>query len=223
FEAHVRHTRKLRGLEVPEVWYEQPVFYFSNPTAIRGPEEPVWAPPGSAALDLEFEVAFVVGREGMDIPEERALEHIAGLTIMNDWSARDLQLREMQLLLGPAKGKDFATSLGPWLLTMDEVADRVQDGRVHLEMVGRLNSEELTRGNLGEMHHSISRLVAHASRGVRLHPGEVLGSGPVGNGCLLERPDPTYLRPGDVIELEVERLGVLRSPVVEPPAAGNLG
>jgi len=218
FEKHVRNARARRGLEVPQAWYEIPAFYFSNAATIRGPEDQVWAPPGSSALDFEFEVAAVIGKGGIDISRERAFEHLAGLTILNDWSARDLQMKEIPVLLGPAKGKDFATSMGPWLLTFDELQDRVLGERIDLAMAARLNGEERTRGNLDDLHHTIPRLIAHASAGVELFPGEVLGTGTLGGGCLLEDPDPRYLQPGDLVELEVERLGVLRTEVVARPS-----
>jgi len=218
FEKHVRNARARRGLEVPQAWYEIPAFYFSNAATIRGPEDPVWAPPGSSALDFEFEVAAVIGKGGIDISRERAFEHLAGLTILNDWSARDLQMKEIPVLLGPAKGKDFATSMGPWLLTFDELQDRVLGERIDLAMAARLNGEERTRGNLDDLHHTIPRLIAHASAGVELFPGEVLGTGTLGGGCLLEDPDPRYLQPGDLVELEVERLGVLQTEVVARPS-----
>lgn len=217
FEKHVRNSRRRRGLDVPAAWYELPVFYFSNPTAIRGPEDPVWAPPSSLQLDFEFEVAVVIGVRGADITAERAFEHVAGLTILNDWSARDLQMAEMPVLLGPAKGKDFATSMGPFLLTFDELADRVDGEQINLQMTARLNGQEWTRGNLAELYHSIPRMIAHASRGVELVPGEVLGTGTLGGGCLLENPERGYLQPGDVVELEVERLGVLQTEIVSRP------
>jgi 2-keto-4-pentenoate hydratase/2-oxohepta-3-ene-1,7-dioic acid hydratase in catechol pathway len=217
FEKHVRNARARRGLEIPDAWYETPVFYYSNAAAIRGPEDPVWAPPGSAELDFEFEVAAVIGKGGIDIPREQAFEHVAGLTILNDWSARDLQMKEMPVLLGPAKGKDFATTIGPWLLTFDELHDRILGEHIDLAMTARLNGQERTSGNLDDLHHAIPSLIAHASAGVELFPGDVLGTGTLGGGCLLEDPDPRYLQPGDMVELEVERLGVLRTEVVARP------
>jgi 2-keto-4-pentenoate hydratase/2-oxohepta-3-ene-1,7-dioic acid hydratase in catechol pathway len=213
FEDHVRHTRELRGSSVPAAWYEVPVFYFSNHLAMLGPGDPVKAPPGCSALDYEFEVALVIGKEGRDIPEASAWDHVAGLTIMNDWSARDLQLLEIQGGLGPAKGKDFATSLGPALVTMGELRARMSGPHLSLQMVGRRNGEEFTRTNLDRIHHPVPRILARASAGVTLHPGEVVGLGTVPHGCLLERPEPHWLVPGDVIELEVEALGTLRSEV----------
>jgi len=217
FEDHVRHTRELRGARVPEAWYELPVFYFSNHLAVLGPEDPVFAPPGCLQLDYEFEVALVIGREGRDITEASAWDHVAGLTIMNDWSARDLQLKEMQAGLGPAKGKDFATSLGPTLVTMGDLRDRLKGPHLSLEMVGRRNGVEFARTNLDRIYHPVPRVLARASAGVMLRPGEVIGLGTVPYGCLLERADPDWLVPGDVIELEVELLGTLRTEVVAAP------
>ncbi|MEA2681987.1 MAG: hypothetical protein QOK05_315 [Chloroflexota bacterium] len=214
FEEHVRHTRENRGARVPDAWYQLPVFYFSNHLTVLGPDDPVAAPPGCEQLDFEFEVALVIGRRGRDIAPGDAWGHVAGLTIMNDWSARDLQMLEMQAGLGPAKGKDFATTLGPALVTMDELRERMDGDRLPLAMVGRRNGEEFTRTSFGEIYHPVPAVIARASRGVTLHPGEVIGLGTVGNGCLLEQKEPDWLRPGDVIELEVEALGTLRSEVV---------
>jgi fumarylacetoacetate (FAA) hydrolase len=197
FEEHVRRARELRGLDVPPEWYEIPVFYFSNPAAIYGPDEAVPSPEGSAELDYELEVAAIIGKDGA----------IGGFTVMNDWSARDLQRAEMKVGLGPAKGKDFATSLGPVVVTPDELGD------LRLEMTGRVNGEERSRGNLGDMHHSWEAIVAHAARNTTLRPGDVLGSGTVGTGCILEHGDGRWLQPGDVVELEVEGIGVLRNRV----------
>ena len=214
FEDHVRHTRELRGASVPRAWYDQPVFYFSNHLAVIGPEDPVAPPPGCRRLDYEFEVAVVIGRPGRDIEESAAWAHVAGLTIMNDWSARDLQLEEMGAVLGPAKGKDFATTLGPALVTLAELQDRLVDGQMSLAMVGRRNGEEFTRTNLNQIHHPVARIIARASRGVTLNPGEVIGLGTVPYGCLLERADPSWLTAGDVVELDVEGLGTLRTEVI---------
>jgi fumarylacetoacetate (FAA) hydrolase len=195
FEQHVKTARALRGLEMVPEWYEIPVFYFSNPTAIFGPEEEVPYPEGTEELDYELEAAAVIGAEGQ----------IGGFTIMNDWSARDVQRREMKVGLGPAKGKDFATSLGPIVVTPEELGD------LRLEMVARVNGEERSRGNLGDMYHSWDAIVAHAARNTRLRPGDILGSGTVGTGCILELGDGRWLQPGDVVELEVEGIGVLRN------------
>jgi fumarylacetoacetate (FAA) hydrolase len=197
FEQHVKTARGLRGLEMVPEWYEIPAFYFSNPAAIYGPEDEISYPDGSSELDYELELAAVIGAEG----------EIAGFTVMNDWSARDLQRPEMKIGLGPAKGKDFATSIGPVLVTPDELGD------LSLEMVARVNGEERSRGNSGTMHHSWEAIVAHAGRNTRLHAGEILGSGTVGTGCILEHGDGRWLQRGDVVELEIEGIGVLRNRV----------
>jgi fumarylacetoacetate (FAA) hydrolase len=197
FEQHVRTARASRGLDVPAEWYEQPVFYFSNPAAIYGPDDEVPYPVGTERLDYELEVAAVIGGRGA----------IGGFTIMNDWSARDLQRREMAVGLGPAKGKDFATSLGPVVVTPDDF-----DGS-RGTMVARVNGEERSRGELADMHYSWQQIVEHAARNTTLRPGDVLGSGTVGTGCILEHGDGRWLRPGDVVELEVEGIGVLRNTV----------
>jgi fumarylacetoacetate (FAA) hydrolase len=198
FEQHVKAARGLRGQEVPPEWYELPVFYFSNPAAIYGPDDVIPYPEGTEELDYELEVAAVIGADG----------HVGGFTVMNDWSARDLQRREMKVGLGPAKGKDFATSLGPLLVTVDELGD---------EMIARVNGEERSRGRLSDMHYSWDDLVAQAARNTHLRPGDVLGSGTVGTGCILEHGDGRWLQPGDVVELEVEGVGVLRNTVGPRP------
>ncbi len=194
FEQHVKTARAARGAEVPAEWYEQPVFYFSNPAAIFGPDHEVPYPEGTEELDYELEVAAVVGADG----------RIGGFTIMNDWSARDLQRKEMRVGLGPAKGKDFATSIGPVLVTADELGD---------VMIARVNGEERSRGRLADMYFSWDELVAQAARNTRLRPGDILGSGTVGTGCILELGDGRWLEPGDVVELEVEGIGILRNTV----------
>jgi fumarylacetoacetate (FAA) hydrolase len=198
FEEHVRRARELRGAGPPsQEWYEIPVFYFSNPAAVYGPEDTIRFPVGVVELDYELELAAVIGADG----------EIGGFTIMNDWSARDLQRAEMAVGLGPAKGKDFATSIGPVLVTLDEL-----DGS-GAEMVARVNGEERSRGNSRDMHHSWQAIVAHAARNTRLVPGDVLGSGTVGSGCLLEQGDGRWLQPGDIVELEIEGIGILRNTI----------
>ncbi|HEY2327228.1 MAG TPA: fumarylacetoacetate hydrolase family protein [Gaiellaceae bacterium] len=198
FEQHVANARKLRGAEVPAEWYEIPVFYFSNPAAIYGPEQDVPYPDGTAELDYELEVAAMIGADGA----------IGGFTVMNDWSARDVQRQEMRVGLGPAKGKDFATSFGPCVVTMDEF-----DGTSG-EMVARVNGEERSRGNLRDMHWKWDALVEQAARNTTLRPGDLIGSGTVGTGCILEHGDGRWLQRGDVVELEVEGIGVLRNRIV---------
>ena len=195
FEQHVKAARALRGQNVPPEWYALPVFYFSNPAAIYGPDDEVPYPQGTRELDYELEVAAIIGAEG----------RIGGFTVMNDWSARDLQRAEMKVALGPAKGKDFATSLGPIVVTPDEFHGTSGT------MVARVNGEERSHGALADMHHSWDAIVAHAARNTTLRPGDVLGSGTVGTGCILEHGDGRWLQRGDIVELEVEGIGVLRN------------
>jgi len=213
FETHVKTANRNRGREVPEEWYEFPVFYFTNPHTIQGPGEDVTLPAYTQALDYELEVAAVIGKPGRDITAEKAMEHIFGFTIMNDWSARDVQRKEMKVGLGPAKGKDFATSLGPWIVTPDELARRAakRPGVYHAAMVARVNGEERSRGDWNDIYYSFGELIARASEGVTLLAGDVIGSGTVGTGCLLEitKGEGPWLKRGDVVELEVEGIGTL--------------
>jgi len=221
FEQHVKSARARRKLDMIPQWYEIPVFYFSNPNSMLGPEATVFAPQGSQELDYELELGIVIGTAGRDIAESKAWEHIAGFTIINDFSARDLQRKEMAVGLGPAKGKDFATGVGPHLVTLDEFKDRISvDGKVNLEMCARVNGRELSRGNANSMYYTWPQLIAQASRDADLCEGDLIGSGTVGTGCILELgPENTggWLKPGDTIELEIERLGVLRHRVVQRP------
>src|SRR3954447_7855119 len=225
FEQHVKTCRRQRGLDMVPQWYQVPVFYFSNPACVLGPDEPVSAPRGSEALDYELELACVIDKAGRDLPDDdRAMEYVAGFTVMNDWSARDIQRVEMAVGLGPSKSKDFATSLGPVLVTLDELQDRYRDGRLHLDMTAAVNGRELSRGNAGSMYWTWPQLIAHASRDTELRPGDVLGSGTVGTGCILElTPEAVggWLKPGDVVELTIERLGTLRNNVVDRLAASR--
>lgn len=221
FEQHVATCRGKRGLKMEPAWYEQPVFYFSNPVSLVGHEQTVYAPAGCAQLDYELELGLIIGRGGKDIAARDAWDHIAGFTIINDLSARDVQRREMSVGLGPAKGKDFATAVGPWLVTLDDLRDKIDDeGRVHLAMSARVNGRELSRGDAAMMHFTWPRIIEQASRDAMLMPGDLLGSGTVGTGCILELgPETTggWLKAGDVVELEIERLGVLRTPIVARP------
>jgi fumarylacetoacetate (FAA) hydrolase len=223
FEQHVRTCRAHRGLEMVPQWYQVPVFYFSNPVCVIGPDDAVWSPRDSTELDYELELACVIGSECRDVPaDDRALDHVAGFTIMNDWSARDIQRAEMAVGLGPSKSKDFATSLGPDLVPFEKLRDCYRDGRLHLEMTARVNGREYSRGNAGSMYWTWPQILAHASRDTELRPGDVIGSGTVGTGCILElTPEAVggWLKPGDVVELTIERIGTLRNRVAQPLAA----
>jgi fumarylacetoacetate (FAA) hydrolase len=220
FEGHVGTMWARRGGEIPEAWYRLPIFYFSNVSEIRGPGDPVWAPRGSVELDYELEVAALVDTPARDLEADRAEEVIGGYTILNDWSARDLQRDETAVRLGPAKGKDFATTLGPWLVTPDELADRRAGTGFELEMTARVNGTETSRGSWSSVQFSFGQMLARASADVQLRAGDVLGSGTVGGGSLLEIREETlgrYLEPGDEVVLRIERLGELRAPVIARP------
>ena len=220
FEQHVGTMWKRRDMEIPEAWFRLPIFYFSNVSEIRGPGDPVWAPRGSRELDYELEVAALIDTPVRDLDAARGEEAIGGYMILNDWSARDLQREETTVRLGPAKGKDFASSIGPWLVTPDELADARSDKGYDLAMTATVNGTELSRGTWSSAHFSFGQMVERASADVRLRPGDLLGSGTVGTGCLLEIRDEIlgrYLEPGDVVTLAIERLGDLTAPVVQRP------
>jgi fumarylacetoacetate (FAA) hydrolase len=206
FEGHVAAGARLRGKEIAPFWYEAPAFYFSNPAAILGPGEPVTRPASTRALDFELEVAAVVGGGG----------EIAGFTLMNDWSARDVQAGEVTVGLGPAKAKDFATSLGPWLVTLDELP--YENGRLAVSARVEVNGEVVAECDAGPQHFPWGRIVDQAARDTVLRPGDVLGSGTLTGGCLLERlaagDEPRWIEPGDVVALEAGGLGRLETPVV---------
>jgi 2-keto-4-pentenoate hydratase/2-oxohepta-3-ene-1,7-dioic acid hydratase in catechol pathway len=213
FEQHVVTASEAIGLTVDPLWYEQPVFYFTNPAAVCGPVADVAVPPGSAALDYELEIAAVVGRAGGDLDPARAADHIAGYVLFCDWSARDLQAREMRLNLGPAKGKDFANGFGPWMLTPDELPDDVA-------MTATVGDRLYSSGRLSDLHWSFGEMIAYASRGTTVVPGDVIGSGTVGTGCILELSRVhgadayPYLEPGDRVRLAADRLGTIEARVV---------
>jgi len=217
FEQHVKTANKNRGREVPEEWYQFPVFYFTNPNAVFGDEDVIPYPPYTNALDYELEIAAVIGKAGMNIKPEDTPAYIFGYTIFNDWSARDIQRKEMTVGLGPAKGKDFASSFGPVIVTPEALADKAvgRPGVYDLSMTARINGVEFSRGNFKDIYWSFGDIIARASESVMLNPGDVIGSGTVGTGCLLEltKFQGPWLNEDDVIELEIERIGVLRNKV----------
>jgi 2-keto-4-pentenoate hydratase/2-oxohepta-3-ene-1,7-dioic acid hydratase in catechol pathway len=221
FESHVANSRRRLGQEVDPDWYELPVFYFTNPSAVCGPHEDVAISPGSSQFDYELEIAAVVGRPGTNLSPAQAESHIAGYMVMCDWSARDLQLREMRQLLGPAKGKDSATSLGPALVTPDELESRRQGRAYDLQMTASVNGVPYSSGNLAELYWSFGQMLAYASRGTSVAIGDVFGSGTVGSGCILELSGLhgadryPWLRPGDEVRLEVEELGAIVTRITE--------
>ncbi len=208
FEEHIAATSKKRGQPIPPEWYKAPVYYKGNHRTIIGSDEDLPWPLETTKLDYELELACVIGRKGRDIPEQDAAEYIAGYTIMNDFSARDVQFQEMACRLGPAKGKDFATAIGPCLVTPDEIPNLGA-----LKMIARVNGEVWSDGRFGTIHWSFSQMIAHVSRGEDVYPGDLFGSGTVGGGCGLEMD--RFLKPGDVVELEIQPIGVLRTRVVK--------
>jgi fumarylacetoacetate (FAA) hydrolase len=213
FERHVAAGARLRGKEIAQQWYEAPAFYFSNPASILGPGEPLSRPEATSALDFELEIAALIGVDGA------GELGIAGFTLMNDWSARDVQAGEMAVGLGPAKAKDFGTSLGPWIVTPDELP--YADGRLAVRAAVEVNGAEVTSADASEQHFGWPEIVAHAARDTRLRPGDVLGSGTLAGGCLLElgplsdpeRREGRFIEPGDVVALTAEGLGRLETPV----------
>lgn len=215
FEQHIKTVREGQGGQMSPDWYQLPVFYFSNPAGVLGPRDEIAISPGSDQFDYELEVAAVVGRGGSDLSPEEAEESIAGYMVLSDWSARDLQYREMAQLLGPAKGKDSATSLGPELVTPDELEPWRDGTRLRLKMRAAVNGVDYSAGDLGEIYWSFGQMMAYASRGTRLVPGDVIGSGTVGTGCILElaltygSDRYPWLKAGDEVRLEVEQLGAI--------------
>jgi 2-keto-4-pentenoate hydratase/2-oxohepta-3-ene-1,7-dioic acid hydratase in catechol pathway len=218
FEEHCRTGLRALGVDLSDKWFEIPVFYFGNANSVIGADDPVVPPGNTEKLDYELEVGLIVGEGGIDLDPATAADRIAGLCIFNDWSARDLQNEEMALVpIGPAKGKDFANGLGPYLVTLDELADRTKDGAYDLAMTASVNGKAYTKGNLADIYWSLGQLVAYASRGARLYPGDVIGTGTCGTGCILElslvhgSQAYPWLKEGDEVVLEVERLGAMHS------------
>jgi len=224
FEEHVEGVRRSidHAAGVPDAWYDAPAFYFTNPHALIGAHDDVPVPPGCTVLDFELEVAVVISRDGRDLTPGDAREHIAGYTLFNDWSARDLQAREMRVGLGPCKGKDTATTLGPYLVTPDELEPyRDADGFLDLGLTAAINGQVVGRDLLSNMSWTFEEMISYASRGTRVAAGDVLASGTCGNGgCLAElwglrgRHEPPPLRPGDTVTLTADMLGTIANTVV---------
>ncbi len=218
FHRHLEGVTRRFGQEVPDAWYEAPTFYFTNPHSMIGAYDAVPTPPGCEVFDFELEVAVVVGRDGYNLSPDQARDHIAGYTVLNDWSARDLQAREMTIQLGPSKGKDTACTLGPWIVTADELEHfRDDEGFLSLDMEVRVNGEVVGRDSTSRMSWTFEEMIAYASRGTWVRAGDVLGSGTCGSGCLAElwgrsgTMEPPPLRPGDHVTMTVEGLGTIEN------------
>jgi 2-keto-4-pentenoate hydratase/2-oxohepta-3-ene-1,7-dioic acid hydratase in catechol pathway len=211
FEEHVRTGFAKRNEQIPPPWYEVPVYYKGNARTMIGPDEEAPWPRYTQQLDFELELACVIGQECRNVTVDQALNYVAGYMVMNDLSARDIQRKEMQVRLGPAKGKDFATAIGPYLVTADEVGDTTD-----LPAVVRVNGEVWSESNAGTPYWNFAQMIAHVSMDETLYPGDILGSGTVGRGCGLELD--RWIRPGDLMELEIARVGVLRNRVGQPIA-----
>ena len=199
-------------------WYKLAIFYFSNPNCCYGHGAEISYPSNTTELDFELEFAVIIGGGGANIKAEDADKVIAGYTILNDWSSRNLQREEMPMSLGPAKGKDFASSFGPYMVTPDELEDSWgDDGKLHLRMTCHINGKKISDGNTNDLYHSFGEMIERASMNTKLVPGEYIGSGTVGTGCILElRPENTggWIEKGDVVKLEVEKLGILENKII---------
>ncbi|MDF3313172.1 fumarylacetoacetate hydrolase family protein [Rhodococcus sp. T2V] len=220
FEQHARAGRRSRGLDLDPIWFEIPIFYYSSPHSMLGPTEDLPMPPGCVRLDYEVEVAAVVGRDCRDVKAADATPYIAGYMVMNDWSARDIQRYEMALNMGPHKGKDFGTTIGPYLVTPDELADAASGKAFDLEMTASVNGVKYTSGNLADIHYSFEEFIEYESRAANLKAGDLIGSGTCATGCILElstnhgEEQYPWLKVGDIVEIEVGRLGSQRTKIV---------
>ena len=207
FEAHTQKGYERRGQQIPEQWYKIPVYYKGNHRSMVGPDEPVVWPRFTQKLDYELELACIIGKQGRDVQEGDASKYIFGYAVLNDFSARDIQMEEMICRLGPAKGKDFATAMGPYIVTADEIPDPR-----NLRMTARINGELWSDGNAGTSHWTWQQMIAHVSNEEDLYPSDILGSGTVGGGCGYELD--RWIQPGDTVELEIEGLGKLRNLII---------
>lgn len=217
FEEHVKSARARRDLEMIPEWYDFPVFYFSNHQALYGTDTTIPYPRDTEELDYELEIAAVIGKKGKNISADRADQYIAGYSVLNDWSARDIQRKEMKVGLGPAKGKDFATSLGPYLVSADELEDSKDGDNYNLRMSATISGENYSQGNWNTLYYSFGQMIERASRDCTLYPGDIIGSGTVGTGCILELGPEKFgwLQPGSTVNLEIEKLGQLTNKIGE--------
>lgn len=217
FEEHVKAGRKKRNLEMIPEWYEFPVFYYSGISSLYADKEDVRYPSYSNALDFELELGFVIGRKGIDISRQNAMDHVLGVTIVNDWSARDVQSKEMKLNLGPAKSKDFATSIGPAILTMDSLVDRrASNGKFNIALSAHVNGKKYSESNLNSIYHDIESMIERASMSTMLYPGDIIMTGTAGTGCILELGYEKYgwIQRNDTVTLTADGIGTLTNRVV---------
>lgn len=226
FEQHVKAGRESRGLKMNPLWYKIPVFYFSNPYNFKGEGE-IPMTPGSERFDFELEVAAVVGKGGQDLTAEEGEDAIIGYSILCDWSGRDIQHGEMLLSMGPVKGKDTATSLGPWLVTKDELEPYRTATGFDRAMSLKVNGVKYSRANWADVHYSFGEMVSYASRGTEVRPGDVFGSGTCGTGCILElsrthgEGEFPWLQAGDEVLIEIEGLGTQRTTMAKTPGPAS--
>ncbi|MEB3287608.1 MAG: fumarylacetoacetate hydrolase family protein [Vampirovibrionales bacterium] len=215
FEQHVATGYRLRNESIPDTWYKIPVYYKGNHRSIIGPEDTLTWPSYTQKLDYELELGCIIGKSGRDLTPEQAKRHIFGYTLVNDFSARDIQKHEMQCRLGPAKAKDFATAIGPCIVTRDELPDITS-----MRLQGHINGQLLSQGNMADCHFSFEEMISHWSQGETIYAGDLIASGTVGTGCGLEHG--TWLAPGDEITLSADGIGELRNRIAEPKAQMNL-
>ena len=218
FEQHMLNASAKFGHKIGQAWYEMPIFYFTNHQAIYGPDDEIKRPAQETKLDLELEMAVIVGKQGSDIKAADAEAYIFGYTVFNDWTARAIQRKEMEMPLGPHKGKDFANAIGPCIVTKDEMNRYLgEGGKFDVRMTARINDQVICDGNYNTVHYTFGQMIERASENnVKLYPGDILGSGTVGWGSLIENNFEVHrpLEPGDLVELEIEGIGVLRHRVV---------
>jgi 2-keto-4-pentenoate hydratase/2-oxohepta-3-ene-1,7-dioic acid hydratase in catechol pathway len=234
FEMHMQNASRSFGHKIGAAWYDMPIFYFTNHQAIYGPDDEIKRPAKETKLDIELEIACIIGKKGKDISAADARPYIFGYTIFNDWTARAIQKVEMEIPLGPHKGKDFANAIGPCIVTADEMEQyrvpmdesvftdpisvpKIKGDRLNVKMTSRINGETICEGNYKSVYHNFEQMIERASENnVSLFPGDILGSGTVGWGSLIENMFSVHrpLEPGDVVELEIEGIGILRNTVV---------
>lgn len=234
FEMHMQNASRSFGHKIGAAWYEMPIFYFTNHQAIYGPDDEILRPAKETKLDIELEIACIIGKKGKDIKAEDAPPYIFGYTIFNDWTARAIQKVEMEIPLGPHKGKDFANAIGPCIVTADEmeqyripmdesvftdpiIIPKVKGDRLNLKMTSRINGKTICEGNYKTAYYNFEQMIERASENnVSLFPGDILGSGTVGWGSLIENNFTVYrpLEAGDVVELEIQGIGILRNTVI---------